>query len=141
MMSMKRLALLLLMALMATIVLPTANAVSAVSAKTLKEWCTGGEFNRTDNDMITFGHRMACMSYFQAVADAIDVYQQGPPIGVRVCVPNGSGSPLEMLEAPEMRDAFLKYLINHQTEEHLTAASVAYRAFQDAYPCDKPVTP
>jgi Rap1a immunity proteins len=132
---MKRLALL---ALMATVVVaPTASAVSAVSAITLKEWCTGVEFNGTENDRITFGHRMACMSYLQAVADTIDVYQQEPPLSVRVCVPHGSEGSLEMLEGPEMRDAFLKYLVNHPADEHLTAASVAYRAFQDAYPCSK----
>jgi hypothetical protein len=131
---MKRLALL---ALMATVVIPSANAVSAVSATTLKEWCTGGEFNGTENDRTIFGHRMACMSYLQAVADTIDVYQQGRPVGVRVCVPDGAGSPLETVEGPEMRDAFLKYLVNHPADEHLTAASVVYRAFHDAYPCGK----
>jgi hypothetical protein len=73
-----------------------------------------------------------CLGYFQGVSDTLHAFQSADLLSkaTHFCVPFA-------VKAPELRDIFLKQVVDDPTTQHMSAASVALVAFGRAYPCGK----
>jgi Rap1a immunity proteins len=73
----------------------------------------------------------ACAGFLMGVVDTMDSIEsqfgKSSPL-LPVCAPTN-------VKARELADVFVKYVQDKPIREHLSAASVAVGAFQDAYPC------
>ena len=73
-----------------------------------------------------------CLGYFQGVSDTLHAFQSADLLSknAHFCIPFD-------VKAPELRDIFLKQVVDDPTTQHMSAASVALVAFGRAYPCGK----
>ncbi len=116
-----------------TVAIGAALALVLVSAgagaqETMSSWADG-------NDMKNFCHSEApnfsqglCVGFAMAVAEIAG----SQPIfdRQRACIPPG-------VKRGQLKDIMVKFLDDHPEQLHLTATSLAARAYEEAFPCPK----
>ena len=88
-------------------------ADSWVNGNELKKYCSSNSYERG-----------ICLGFTSAVANIVAV------AGWRACIPDG-------VTRGQLRDIMVKFLDDHPEALHLEAASLATRAYEEAFPCPK----
>ena len=89
-------------------------AGSWVNGNELKKYCSSNSYERG-----------ICLGFTSAVANIV---ANEPVAGWRACIPDG-------VTRGQLRDIMVKFLDDHPEELHLEAASLAARAYKEAFPC------
>ncbi len=88
-------------------------AGSWVNGNELKKYCSSNSYERG-----------ICLGFTSAVANIV------ANAGWRACIPDG-------VTRGQLRDIMVKFLDDHPEALHLEAASLAARAYEEAFPCPK----
>jgi|SRR5579883_1367770 hypothetical protein len=105
----------LAMVLAATSVPAAAQDLTFMNGNTLYEWCTST-------------NAAGCLGFVEGVVDTISMLQSTSATPRAICVPKG-------VTAGQTRDVIVAYLKDKPQMRHYNAASNAWVALHDVWPC------